>query len=237
MEHTKAPEAPQGPAAASGREGVEARKAFAAPAGAWVLTPEKFLTDAEHDRLLVHVRERRDAALLRGGTMAVRDAALVVTLAKTGLRIGEAVALSWGNLHLRSTDGRPPAVFVRRGKGGKPRLVLIGDEFRRELRAWRQAADARGISTEPEAPVFPSQRGGALTVSGAERIVGKAMRRAGVQGRRNPHRLRHSYASRLYRESRDLRLVQKLLGHSRPDTTAIYAGIFDEDAREAVNRI
>jgi len=58
--------------------------------------------------------------------------------------------------------------------------------------------------------------------------VGNAMRRAAITGKRNPHRLRHSYASRVYRVSRDLRMVQKLLGHSRVDTTSIYADIFDE---------
>lgn len=220
----------------SGREGKFARAAQRKPDG-WVLTPEKFLSDSEYDRLLAHVRERRDAALLRGRIMAIRDAALIVTLAKTGLRIGEAVHLTWANIHLRSTDGRPPAVFVQRGKGGKARLVVIGEELRRELRAWRQAAEARDLSVADEAPVFPSQRGGPLTVSGGEKAVGQAMGRAGIPGRRNPHRLRHTYAARIYRATRDLRLVQKLLGHARADTSAIYAGLFDPDVREAVNKV
>jgi integrase len=203
----------------------------------WVVTPEKFLSDAEYERLLAHVRERRDAALQRGAIHAVRDAALVILLAKSGLRIGEAVALAWGDLQLRSAEGRPPAILVRHGKGGKTRLVAIGEELRRELKRWRQAAEARGQPTGEGDPVFPSQRGGPLSVSGAERIVSGAMARAAITGQRNPHRLRHTYASRLYRACRDLRLVQKLLGHSRVDTTAIYADLFAENVKAAVDKV
>ena len=71
----------------------------------------------------------------------------------------------------------------------------------------------------------------------AERIVSNAMKRASITGRRNAHRLRHTYASRLYRASKDLRLVQKVLGHSRVDTTAIYADLFGEDVKGAVDQV
>ena len=114
---------------------------------------------------------------------------------------------------------------------------MIGNDLRRELKAWKQAAEARGLSTVKDDLVFTSQRGGQLTVSAGERIVGNAMKRTGITGKRNPHRLRHSYASRLYRSSRDLRLVQKLLGHVRVDSTAIYADLFGEDVKEAVDRV
>ena len=206
------------------------------PSG-WVLTPDKFLTDKEYDRLLGHVRERRDAALQRGSITAVRDCALVILLAKSGLRIGEAVSLIWSDLYLRSSDGKPPAVLVRRGKGGKSRLVPIGDDLRRELKSWRKAVEARELPTGDDDPVFTSQRGGALSVSGGERIVEGAMKRAGIAGKRNPHRLRHNYGARIYRATKDLRMVQKLLGHSRIDTTTIYAGLFGEDVKDAVERI
>ena len=129
----------------------------------WILTPDKFLTDKEYDRLLAHVRERRDAALQRGTFTAVRDCALVILLAKSGLRIGEALSLTWGDLHLKSTDGRPPAILVRNGKGGKSRLVVIGGDLRREMKLWKRSAEARGLSTGKEALVFTSQRGGQLT--------------------------------------------------------------------------
>ena len=204
---------------------------------AWVLTPEKFLTDREYDRLLACVRERRDAALQRGSLTAVRDCALVIVLAKSGLRIGEAVSLIWSDLYLWSSDGKPPAVLVRRGKGGKSRLVPIGDDLRREMKLWKKSSQARGHSTGDGDLVFTSQRGGQLTVSAGERIVGNAMRKAGISGKRNPHRLRHTYGARVYRVSRDLRMVQKLLGHSRVDTSAIYAGLFAEDVKDTVERV
>jgi integrase/recombinase XerC len=162
-------------------------------AKAWIQSPDKFLTDREYDRLLGSVRERRDAALQRGAFTAIRDAALVITLAKSGLRIGEAVDLIWSDLHLRSSDGRPPAILVRNGKGGKSRLVVIGEDLRRELKQWREACEARGLPVGPDDLVFRSQRGSGLTVSGAERIISGAMARAGIAGKRNPHRLRHSY--------------------------------------------
>ncbi len=217
-------------------ETVKRQKSHQKPKG-WVLTPSKFLTDKEYDRLLKNVRERRDAALQRGTVTAARDCALVLLLAKSGLRIGEAIKLLWGDVHLRSADGRPPGILVRNGKGNKTRLVVIGEDLRRELKLWKQASEARNLSTGTGDHIFHSQRGGPLTVSGGERIVASAMKRAGITGKRNPHRLRHTYASRLYRATKDLRLVQKMLGHSRADTTAVYADLFCEEVKAAVDRI
>ena len=84
---------------------------------------------------------------------------------------------------------------------------------------------------------MPHIGGGPLSVSGGERINAGAMRRAGIRGRRNPHRLRHSYASRLYRETRDLRMIQQQLGHSRGIPTCVYANLFAEDVKAAVPRV
>ena len=56
-------------------------------------------------------------------------------------------------------------------------------------------------------------------------------------GTRKPQRLRHTYASQRYPVSKDLRMVQKILGHSRINTTAIYADVFGEDVRNAVEDV
>lgn len=93
--------------------------------------------------------------------------------------------------------------------------------------AWKER---RGESLEEEAPLFTSRgggRGGArsgsrLSVRTAEHIFATWQDRAGLDRRMNFHTLRHTFATRLLRETRNLRLVQVACRHSSPTTTAIY---------------
>jgi site-specific recombinase XerD len=141
--------------------------------------------------------------------LAIRNRALVELVYSCGLRSAEAIGLD-----LADVDLEREAVHVR-GKGGKERLVPLGEEA-----AWRLGVylrDARPtLSRRACNAVFISVRGRRLDTSTLRRLVP------------NPHRLRHAYATHLLEGGADLRTIQELLGHSSLSTTQVYSHV---DAR------
>jgi integrase/recombinase XerD len=176
------------------------------------------LSPAEAERLI-------DAA---AGTTprALRDRALVELLYGGGLRVGEAVALTRGEVDLE-------ARLVRAvGKGSKERIVPIGraaaDALRRYLSRGRPFLDSR---RRPE--LFLNARGGALTRAGVFLILRTLAGRAGLEPERvHPHLLRHSFATHLLEGGADLRSVQEMLGHADLATTELYTHVSDRRRRE-----
>jgi site-specific recombinase XerD len=143
------------------------------------------------------------------GSLALRNRALLELVYSCGLRSAEAVALD-----LADVDFDREAVLVR-GKGGKERLVPIG-EVAGEVVS-RYLRDGRPVLAQGACDaVFLSARGRRLDTSTLRRLVA------------NPHRLRHSYATHLLEGGADLRTIQELLGHSSLSTTQIYSHV---DAR------
>ena len=129
-----------------------------------------------------------------------------------GLRVSEIVDLKKACL-----DFGEGLIHVQLAKGKKDRFVKIPDSLSADL------ASFCGLT--PESPVFPSQRGGKLTTATIQAIVEKAARKAGIKKEVYPHLLRHSFATHLLEQGTDLRIIQKLLGHSDIKTTQIYTQI------------
>jgi site-specific recombinase XerD len=152
-----------------------------------------------------------------GGPLALRNAALLELVYSCGLRSAEAVALD-----LRDVDFDQESVHVR-GKGGKERVVPLGEEaaFRlaRYLRDGRPAL-AQGACDA----VFLSTRGRRLDTSTLRRLAA------------NPHRLRHAYATHLLEGGADLRTIQELLGHASLSTTQIYSHVDAKRLRRVYDR-
>lgn len=149
--------------------------------------------------------------LAAGGNepLALRNAALLELVYSCGLRSAEAVALDLCDLDLDREH-----VHVR-GKGGKERLVPVGEEAVWRAGLWLRdgrPALARGACDA----LFLSARGKRLDTSVLRRLL------------RNPHRLRHAYATHLLEGGADLRTIQELLGHASLSTTQIYSHV---DAR------
>lgn len=154
---------------------------------------------------------------------------------ESGMRAGEMSALRCGELLL---DLVRPAVFVREGKGGKPRVVYVRPEFVEVAREFLAAKLSFGEPVDAGAPLFLSpQTGSCMTVRGLEKAYDRVRFPASL-AEHNLHHLRHTYASELYRASgKNLRLVQKQLGHSRITTTQVYADVFDHDVDVALNSL
>ncbi len=138
--------------------------------------------------------------------LALRNQALFELAYSAGLRSQEVVDLA-----LADVDFEQEAIHVR-GKGGKERVVPLGEEAAYRLR--RYLAEARPqLASAAENTVFLSTRGRPLDTSTLRRLV------------RNPHRLRHAFATHLLEGGADLRTIQELLGHSSLSTTQVYSHV------------
>ena len=145
----------------------------------------------------------------------------------TGLRAGEVVALRPEHLDMRTCR-----LMVREGKGAKDRTLWITDENRDRIGKWLQR--------RPKSVwMFPTRSGGQLSTRYLREMIKRYARKAEVaEWRRvSPHTLRHTFATDLYRETTDLRLVQKALGHADIRTTQIYTHLVDEELEDALRRL
>ncbi|TNH28797.1 hypothetical protein FHG89_14255 [Micromonospora orduensis] len=150
----------------------------------------------------------------------VRDAAIVAVLLYTGARAEECAGLDVDDLALTARTG----TIRLHGKGDEVRQVPVPAPARERLSAWlRHRGSEAG-------PLWTGQRG-RLTTSGITQVVLTVGDAAGLPGLR-PHRLRHTYATRLRQGGADSAQVQALLGHASLDTTARYfrAGVAEQAA-------
>ena len=108
-------------------------------------------------------------------------------------------------------------MFVRHGKGKKDRKAILSEKVIEHLRDYEYFD-----SLLPEKFLFPSLRGGHLTVRFVQQIVNTAAKKAGIQKRVYPHMLRSSFATHLIDKNIDIHSVQKLLGHANVSTTMGY---------------
>jgi site-specific recombinase XerD len=149
--------------------------------------------------------------------LALRNRALLELLYSGGLRSAEAVGLN-----LADVDFEREAVHVH-GKGGKERVVPLGEEAAHRLA--RYLRDARPeLASGANDAFFLSSRGRRLDTSTVRRLL------------RNPHRLRHAFATHLLEGGADLRTIQELLGHSSLSTTQIYSHVDAKRLRRVYDR-
>ena len=159
-----------------------------------------------------------------------RNRLLLSVMLNTGLRLSEATGLQWRDLDLNTGK-----LFVRQGKGAKDRVLWVGSHDLELLRHWkeRQAATAVAIPRH----VFTTLDGKPVSGRYVQQMVKRCAARAGIVKRVYPHMLRHTFATDLYCESRNIRLVQKALGHADLSTTMIYTHIHDEEVEQAMRAL
>ncbi|NTW28895.1 MAG: tyrosine-type recombinase/integrase [Coriobacteriia bacterium] len=122
-------------------------------------------------------------------------------------------------------------LMVREGKGAKDRVLWISDDLRDLIGLW--------LGRRPASPwLFPTRDGEQLNTRYLRTMVKHYAVKAGVAEaeRVTPHILRHTFATDLLRKTKNIRLVQKALGHSDVSTTMIYTHVFDEELEGALRR-
>ena len=156
-----------------------------------------------------------------------RDRALFEVLYACGLRVSEAVGLSWKDVDLKKKWVR---VF---GKGSKERMVPFGRSAQESLKLYMKDLS----STKASDPVFINFRGTRLTSRSVARILTKHLIRVASAKSLSPHGIRHSFATHLMAAGADLRTIQELLGHAHLSTTQRYThmdlGELMDEYREA----
>jgi integrase/recombinase XerD len=166
-----------------------------------------------------------------GATRGLRDRALIEVLYATGLRVSELLGLRLSDVRL--DEGYLACV----GKGGKQRIVPIGDEAIRWVQ--RYLTDSRPVlARRREAPwLFLSGRQGQrLSRLGFWKMLKIYGQRAGVRSHLSPHVLRHSFATHLLERGADLRAIQTMLGHADLSTTQIYTHVLEARLRQVYDR-
>lgn len=183
----------------------------------------KVLSEDEVERLLA-------AARAREGVRGRRLVALVELLYATGLRVTELVGLP-----LAAMGGDPRFLMVT-GKGGKDRLVPVGEVALRAVADYLEVRATFMPDGEVSPWLFPSRgRSGHLTRLRFGQLLKELAVEAAIRPARvSPHVLRHAFASHLLAHGADLRAVQKMLGHADIATTQIYTHVLDERLKALV---
>jgi integrase/recombinase XerD len=159
----------------------------------------------------------------------VRDRAMLHTMYAAGLRVSELVSLGLSDLNLETG-------FVSAfGKGGKRRIVPLGEVARAHIE--RYLAEVRPRFASPaERAVFLTSRRKPMTRQAFWKLVKGYAVAAGITKPISPHKLRHSFATHLLLGGADLRVVQTMLGHADISTTQVYTHIGSEHLRTSHER-
>ncbi|CAM5192858.1 site-specific tyrosine recombinase XerD [Oligella ureolytica] len=153
----------------------------------------------------------------------LRDKAMLETLYATGLRVSELISLK--SFHLALNEG-----FLRvvEGKGGKDRIVPLGEEAVYSLQRYLQEGRPELLKGRLDDAVFITRLGSAMSWQAFWQLVKKYAKQQDIQVPLSPHVLRHAFATHLLNHGADLRVVQMLLGHADISTTQIYTHVARE---------
>jgi site-specific recombinase XerD len=175
-------------------------------------TPGKHLAD---DALSTAEIEALLYACSRRAATGTRNAAMLALLWRSGLRLGEALALRPHDVDL---DGG--TIRIHWAKGGKQRVVGLDAGTGALIGEWLRVRATRVRSRS--APLFCTLDGGVMQQSYVRHLLPRLARRAGIEKRVHAHALRHAYAVDLEREGAPLSTIRDLLGHSSAATTDRY---------------
>ena len=159
--------------------------------------------------------------------LGLRDRTMLELMYATGLRVSELVGLELAQIN------RNQGVVRVTGKGGKERLVPLGEEAADWLQRYLATARPELLKGAECPYVFVTARRSGMTRQAFWYAIRKYAAQAGITQDVSPHMLRHSFATHLLNHGADLRVVQLLLGHSDLSTTQIYTHI----AREGLKRL
>jgi site-specific recombinase XerD len=155
------------------------------------------------------------------------------TIYSCGLRVQEGV-----DLQVRDIDSDRMFIHVRHGKGAKDRYVPLPQGTLKMLRQYwcTHRHTVLLFPARSNTGVLPTASS-PMTVRGVQHCFQAALQESGIQKPATVHTLRHSYATHLFEAGVDLRVIQAYLGHSSPQTTAIYTHVTDKAGGVAVETI
>jgi integrase/recombinase XerD len=158
--------------------------------------------------------------------LGLRDRTMLELMYATGLRVSELISLEIGNFNMNQ------GVVRVTGKGGKERLVPLGEEAISWMQRYVHESRPELMDGGDSPCIFVTARKGGMTRQAFWYAIRKHAAGAGISQQVSPHMLRHSFATHLLNHGADLRVVQLLLGHSDLSTTQIYTHIAREGLKQ-----
>ena len=175
------------------------------------MAPYKRLKEPKHFPDILNREEIRSVIDIEQN---LKYKAIISTIYSSGIRLEECV-----NLNITDVDSKRMVIHVRHGKGGKDRITVLSPYTLKILRDYWQKFKPRSCLFEGN---VRGKRIGRRTV---EEIVAVAGFKTGLRRRLKAHSLRHSFATHLLEDGVPIQVIQRLLGHSRLDTTNMYTHV------------
>lgn len=175
----------------------------------------------KREKLLPKHLSKRDICMMIDNTKNIKHRLVIQLLYSSGLRLQELI-----DLKRKDIDVENNLIAVRQGKGKKDRITIMAESLKLDLLRYYG-----GYSTGSE--FLLSGRGAKYSKKSVQKVVESAGKLIGK--RVTPHMLRHSFATHLLESGVDLRIIQKLLGHSSVNTTQIYTHVATKDLTRIKN--
>lgn len=173
-------------------------------------------------RLPVFIPESRMGGIVRDCEfdtdrfLGERNSLILLMLYGCGLRLAELMGINRDDFSDNYTTLRV------RGKGDKERQVPILEFLRKKILYYLDLIERQNICKSSEKALFLTQKGKRISRITVYRIVKEELGRGGVQGKKSPHVLRHTFATHLLNGGADMREIQELLGHASLQATQVY---------------
>ncbi|NIP30159.1 MAG: tyrosine-type recombinase/integrase, partial [Candidatus Dadabacteria bacterium] len=152
----------------------------------------------------------------------LRDLAIIRLMLNAGLRASEALSIS-----LEDVDWISGKLLLKHGKRKKNRIVWVNEEDLEIIRMWKEI--------KPQCPLlFTTLKGNTINDRYLRAMIKRRAKKAGIIKDVHPHLLRHTFATDLLRSTKNIRLVQKALGHASLSSTMIYTHVYDEELESAL---
>jgi integrase/recombinase XerD len=194
----------------------------------------KYFTKQQIQLLRRTVRNQAKLAAEKKNVTNIREWLAIDILTCTGLRVAEVVDLRCGDFKLGYGEA---SLTVRNGKGSKSRNVEIPAVLKRHLKDFISWKSTRGEATGHDSYLFIGQRGN-WSPQAVQQLIKKYLKKLGLYEKgKSVHALRHSYAVEFYRKEKDLRALQRQLGHSTSQVTEIYASVLTEDIQRQLKNL
>ena len=155
--------------------------------------------------------------------LGLRNRCLLTVMLDAGLRASETL-----NLSVYDLDWTSGKLTVKQGKGKKDRILWLNELALNLLKNWR------AVRRIENGLLFRTKRNHPIYSQYLRVMVKRYGRKAEIPKDIHPHTLRHTFATDLYRATKNIRLVQKALGHADLSTTMIYTHLVDEELEEAL---
>ncbi|MFD0976754.1 tyrosine-type recombinase/integrase [Salinimicrobium gaetbulicola] len=168
-------------------------------------------------KYLPSVLSKEEVVRLLTVTRNLKHRAILAIIYSSGLRIGELI-----NLRLRDLDVERRQIFIKNSKGRKDRVVVMAESILPLLQNYMVTYTPKEYFTE-------GRNGEKYHAESIRAFLKDSCRRAGIIKKVTPHSLRHSYATHMLENGIDIRYIQALLGHSKPETTMIYTHVSRKD--------